>query len=325
MLGNPSSPMVEEGIAGRREPGGSVRPRTATERSPRSRGILPAAAIALAIAFGLCAGYLDLVIIVVKKLWWNPEGYYRTARDFPWSVPVGHAALMVIPGVDGRGRRAGSGRDSSRCARDRGCSRRWRSGRPCCGCPCTAVQPAPGRRAGSADQRRGRGHGDRHSRRLRCGSLAALLGVLVVLAVLSSGRQALREYRAVGGLPAAPPRARNVVLIVWDTVRAYNLSLYGYPRNTTPNLANGLEKGVRYHYAVAPAPWTYPSHSCFFTGQWPFKLNSQWNSRSTPRIPRWPSTWPRGAIRPPGSRRTPTAAVTRPGWIGASPITRITR
>ena len=31
-----------------------------------------------------------------------------------------------------------------------------------------------------------------------------------------------------------------------------------------------------YNLAVAPAPWTYPSHSCFFTGQWPFQLNSQW-------------------------------------------------
>jgi arylsulfatase A-like enzyme len=31
-----------------------------------------------------------------------------------------------------------------------------------------------------------------------------------------------------------------------------------------------------YNLAVAPAPWTYPSHSTFFTGQWPFQLNSQW-------------------------------------------------
>ena len=27
---------------------------------------------------------------------------------------------------------------------------------------------------------------------------------------------------------------------------------------------------------MAPAPWTFPSHACFFTGQWPFRLNSQW-------------------------------------------------
>src|SRR5262249_25682802 len=105
---------------------------------------------------------------------------------------------------------------------------------------------------------------------------AALLVALGVLAALSSGRQALRERRTVAQLPPAPPRARNVVLIVWDTVRAYNLSLYGYSRATTPNLLRWAQQGVVFKYALAPAPWTYPSHSCFFTGQWPIRLNSQW-------------------------------------------------
>ncbi len=77
-------------------------------------------------------------------------------------------------------------------------------------------------------------------------------------------------------LPPPPAAARNVVLIVWDTVRAYDLSAYGYTRNTTPTLARWARAGVRYSRALAPAPWTYPSHSCFFTGQWPFQLNSQW-------------------------------------------------
>ena len=67
-----------------------------------------------------------------------------------------------------------------------------------------------------------------------------------------------------------------MVLIVWDTVRAYNLSINRYPR-TTPNLERWAQQGVRYQLAVAPAPLTYPSHGCFFTGQWPYKLNSQWN------------------------------------------------
>ena len=101
---------------------------------------------------------------------------------------------------------------------------------------------------------------------------------------------------------------------------------YGYPRNTTPNLARWARKGVRYDLALAPAPWTYPSHSCFFTGQWPFKLNSQWKfTLDTPDPTLAEYLALRGAIRPPGSRRTPTAAITRPGWLAASPISRISR
>ena len=274
MLGNPSSPMVEEGIAGRREPGGSVRPRPATERSPRSRGVSPASAIALAIGFGLCAGYLDLAIIVFKKLWWNPEGYYRVARDFPWSVPVGHAALMVIPGVmiavaepvAAGTRLAAGGIVAARDGRDLGALLRMPMYAGCS----LLLAAGLARPIGVAIAARRPG-----SRGLRPAP-AAILGVLGVLAGVSSGWQALREHRMVGGLPSAPSRARNVVLIVWDTVRSRNLSLYGYDRQTTPNLTKWASSGVTYHYALSPAPWTFPSHSCFFTGQWPLKLDTQW-------------------------------------------------
>jgi arylsulfatase A-like enzyme len=107
-------------------------------------------------------------------------------------------------------------------------------------------------------------------------TLVAIPGLLIVLAALTSGRRAVGEARAVAGLPSAPPGARNVVLIVWDTVRASYTSLHGYERDTTPNLAAWARKGVRYDRALAPAPWTFPSHTSFFTGHWPFRLNSQW-------------------------------------------------
>ena len=116
---------------------------------------------------------------------------------------------------------------------------------------------------------------DVHVRKLLY-AFGGLLGVLGVLAALSSGSQAVRESFSVAGLPRASAGARNVVLIVWDTVAAYHLGAYGYARNTTPHLEQWSESGVRYKRAVAPAPWTYPSHACFFTGQWPFQLNSQW-------------------------------------------------
>jgi arylsulfatase A-like enzyme len=99
---------------------------------------------------------------------------------------------------------------------------------------------------------------------------------LIVLAGISTGRQSVSESRALARLVPARPGARNVVLIVWDTVRASYLSLHGYQRDTTPNLAAWARKGVRYDQALAPAPWTFPSHSSFFTGHWPFRLNTQW-------------------------------------------------
>jgi arylsulfatase A-like enzyme len=242
----------------------------------------PAAAVLLAFSFGLFAGYLDVAIIVLKKLCWNPEGYYRIARDFPWSVPASHAALLTIAGVAvavvGRLRpglvsvRAGSWLLATLAL--------WgallRS--PLYGLCSLVLAAGIGRLIAGAVAGRGL-----RSRRMVLVPLA-LVGVLGVLAAATSGRQALREYRAVRGLPPTP-RARNVLLIVWDTVRASSLSLYGYSRETTPNVARLATKGVKYQFALSAAPWTYPSHTSFFTGQWPWKIDSQWNYRLDAPVP----------------------------------------
>ena len=82
------------------------------------------------------------------------------------------------------------------------------------------------------------------------------------------------------------PSVRNVVLIVWDTVRAYNLSINRHPRAPPPTWNDGAQQGVRYQLAVAPAPSTYPIRGCFFTGQWPYKLKFPVESR--PRFSRSP-------------------------------------
>ena len=96
--------------------------------------------------------------------------------------------------------------------------------------------------------------------KLPCGT-AAMRCALVGLARrcwsswrrLSSGRQAIREHLARGRIAASALGARNVVLIVWDTVRASSLSLHGYPRNTTPNWRAG-QKGRPYQLAPSRRP-----------------------------------------------------------------------
>jgi arylsulfatase A-like enzyme len=80
---------------------------------------------------------------------------------------------------------------------------------------------------------------------------------------------------------AAPPPAgkpANVVLITLDTVRAANLSLYGYSRPTTPALDAFAARGVVFDHAFSTAPWTLPSHGGLFTGRWPHELSASYTT-----------------------------------------------
>jgi arylsulfatase A-like enzyme len=114
-------------------------------------------------------------------------------------------------------------------------------------------------------------------------ALAAALDVVARLwaRVLGPGR--LGRLSAVGivliaalallGTSSVPPRGYtrdlrpNVILVTLDTVRADHLSVYGYGRDTTPNL-NRLPATV-YQRAVAASNWTLPSHASIMTGQSP--------------------------------------------------------
>lgn len=89
----------------------------------------------------------------------------------------------------------------------------------------------------------------------------------------------LRESRATARATALPrPTGPNVVVIVWDTVRAQNLDLYGYSRVTTPHLDRLAERGTSFERAYSPAPWTLPSHASMFTGLPAHRLAAGWEA-----------------------------------------------
>ncbi len=75
----------------------------------------------------------------------------------------------------------------------------------------------------------------------------------------------------VGVSPAAaglhPPR--RVFLITVDTLRADHMSLYGYPRATTPNVERLAAGGVTFDQAVCQWPKTGSSFASMFTGLYP--------------------------------------------------------
>jgi arylsulfatase A-like enzyme len=66
-------------------------------------------------------------------------------------------------------------------------------------------------------------------------------------------------------------KARYIVLITVDTLRADHLQCYGYPRETSPRLNKLTESAVLYRRALSTAPWTLPSHASLFTGLYPFE------------------------------------------------------
>jgi arylsulfatase A-like enzyme len=62
---------------------------------------------------------------------------------------------------------------------------------------------------------------------------------------------------------------RNLILISLDTVGAKHLGAYGHDRPTSPNLDAFAADGILFENAIAPAPWTLPSHASLFTGLYP--------------------------------------------------------
>ena len=61
-------------------------------------------------------------------------------------------------------------------------------------------------------------------------------------------------------------RKPNIILLVLDTHRADRMSIYRYPKSTTPNLDALGEQSTVFEWGIAPAPWTIPSHASMFTG-----------------------------------------------------------
>jgi arylsulfatase A-like enzyme len=125
------------------------------------------------------------------------------------------------------------------------------------------------------------------SRVERASRLAARLAVAAFVlstAGLFAGRWAL-ERRAIAALPEGRAGMPNVLLLVLDTVRDIDMSLYGYPPPTTPHLARWAAQGVRFDRAFATAPWTLPSHASMFTGRLPGELSTDLATRLDATFP----------------------------------------
>lgn len=70
-------------------------------------------------------------------------------------------------------------------------------------------------------------------------------------------------------LSAVPAKLPNLILISLDTMRADHLSVYGYPRRTTPHLERFAAEATLYRNAFSNGDFTLPSHASMLTGRYP--------------------------------------------------------
>lgn len=63
---------------------------------------------------------------------------------------------------------------------------------------------------------------------------------------------------------------QNVIIVVFDSFSAYNISLHGYDRQTTPNIARLAERAIVYHNHFAGGNFTTPGTASLLTGALPW-------------------------------------------------------
>lgn len=107
----------------------------------------------------------------------------------------------------------------------------------------------------------------------RTGLLAS--ATAVVLAGLYVGPN-WSESRQLASLPAPDENSPNVLLITLDTVRLQSMSLYGYERNTTPELEQLAARGTVFEESLTTSAWTLPTHASLFTGRYGCEHGADW-------------------------------------------------
>ncbi len=78
--------------------------------------------------------------------------------------------------------------------------------------------------------------------------------------------------------PQITPNRPNIVILIIDTVRAQNLSCYGYSKPTSPNADQLAARGVLFENCIAQGAWSAPSHASIFTGLYPSQHQVDWTN-----------------------------------------------
>lgn len=236
------------------------------------------AVLLIGLWLGLLAGLIEVAVLVVSR---RADPLMRLSNDFVWMAPLAIVAVTLVSSIPGAllarmvsaraGLRVGVLAAASLAGLDLlmlvpGLSHY----------AAALLAVGAGVRIAGAVAKRPSAAASLVRRTLA--PILAFLGVAGTFGYLSSPRPVREPVKVDAGQAPAAPRPPNVLLITLDTVRAQNLSLYGYPRQTTPNLDRFAAGGVVFDRAFSTAPWTLPSHGSLMTGRWPHELSAGYDS-----------------------------------------------
>ncbi len=74
-----------------------------------------------------------------------------------------------------------------------------------------------------------------------------------------------------------PPKPRNIIFVLVDTLRADRLGTYGYARDTSPNVDAFARESIKFENARSQASCTFPSANSILTSRWPAAFLGQAN------------------------------------------------
>jgi arylsulfatase A-like enzyme len=86
----------------------------------------------------------------------------------------------------------------------------------------------------------------------------------------SSGLRTLLSERSLSKSETTPGNSPNIFIVVLDALSARNMSLYGYQRETTPNMARFAERATVFHRNYSASNFTTSSTASMLTGLYPW-------------------------------------------------------
>ena len=106
-------------------------------------------------------------------------------------------------------------------------------------------------------------------RRKKIRAITIILGTTLLTSVIAIFFIHTGKLRPLDSVTSSSFQKNNIILISVDTLRADHVGIYGYDRNTTPNIDNFAKENILFTQAISQGTRSVVSYASIFTSQYP--------------------------------------------------------